>query len=158
MKTLRKMNEFIIINPDSKKHQKQLVELFAKAFPYPSYFEMHEEGLKRYIYNSHYDWESSRIGIIDGTIVSHFGIWNYNMRIGAARVKTAGIGAVITHGDFRKKGYLTKTARASIEAAKSADYDLSVLFGIPDFYHKLGYSRAWSESTYKISLAKTSLI
>ena len=147
------MNEFIITKPDPKKHKKQLVELFAKTFPYPSYFEMHEEGLKRYIYNSHYDWETSRIGVINDTIVSHFGIWDYNTRIGAARVRTAGIGAVITHGDFRKKGYLTKTARASIEAAKAAGYDLSVLFGIPDFYHKLDYSRAWSESTYKISLA-----
>ena len=145
-------NKLKITKPNKRKNKKELVELFAKSFPFPNYFEMHEEGLKRYFYNSHYDWETSRIGIIDDKIISHFGIWDYNTRIGSARIRTAGIGAVITHGDFRKKGYLTKTARATIEAMESAGYDISVLFGIPDFYHKLGYSRAWMETTHKISL------
>jgi len=145
-------NEIIITNPDKRKYKKQLVDLFAKTFPYPTYFEMHEEGLKRYIYNSHYDWEASRICLINDQIVSHFGVWDFNMRIGSARVKVGGIGAVSTHGDFRKKGYLTKTARAAIEAMRISGYDLSLLFGISNFYHKLGYSRAWSESDYKISI------
>ncbi len=145
-------NKLKITKPDKRKNKKELVELFAKSFPFPNYFEMHGEGLKRYFYNSHYDWETSRIGIIDDKIISHFGIWDYTTRIGSAQLRVAGIGAVITHGDFRKKGYLTKTALQSIEAAKVAGYDLSVLFGIPNFYHKLGYSRAWSHSSYKISL------
>ena len=145
-------NKLKITKPNKRKNKKELVELFAKSFPFPNYFEMHEEGLKRYFYNSHYDWETSRIGIIDDKIISHFGIWDYNTRIGSAHLRVAGIGAVITHGDFRKKGYLTKTALPCIEAAKVAGYDLSVLFGIPNFYHKLGYSRAWSHSSYKISL------
>jgi predicted acetyltransferase len=74
------------------------------------------------------------------------------MRLGKAKLRSAGIGAVLTHGEHRKHGYLSKTAVASLESAREAGYDFSILFGIPDFYHKFGYSRAWNNTHYKISL------
>ncbi|RLD08135.1 MAG: hypothetical protein DRI44_10205 [Chlamydiae bacterium] len=146
------MKEFIITRPDKNKHKKQLAQIFAMTFPNNNFYKMYHDALDRYFYNSHYDWENSRVGLVDGKIVSHFGIWDYQMRIGKAQLKTAGIGAVLTHYEHRKHGYLKGTATSSLAAAKEAGYDFSILFGIPDFYHKFGYSRAWNTSNYKISL------
>jgi len=146
------MKKFIITKPNPKKHKKQLAQIFAMTFPFPNYFKMYDHATERYFYHSHYDWENSRIGIIGEEIVSHFGVWNYQMRVGNARLKTAGIGAVLTHNNFRKHGYLTKTANAALESVKSAGYDFSILFGIRNFYHKFGYARAWNNSHYIISL------
>ena len=146
------MGKFVITKPDKKKHKKQLAQIFAMTFPMNNFYKMYHHALDRYFYNSHYDWENSRVGLIDGKIVSHFGFWNYQMRVGMAKLKTAGVGAVLTHGEHRKHGYLTKTATAALEAVKEAGYDFSVLFGIRNFYHKFGYCRAWSNSNYKISL------
>ena len=146
------MKKLIITKPDKKLHKEQLAQIFAMTFTNNNFYEMYHDALDRYIYNSHYDWENSRVGLIDGKIVSHFGIWDYQMRIGKARLRSAGIGAVLTHGEHRKHGYLKKTATASLESAKESGYDLSILFGISNFYHKFGYSRAWNETFYKFSL------
>jgi ribosomal protein S18 acetylase RimI-like enzyme len=99
---------------------------------------------------SHYDWRASRIGLLDGQLVTHFGVWDYQMRIGTARVRTGGIGAVATHGDFRKRGLMDRTARACVAAMRELGYDFSMLFGIDNFYHRFGYTRAWIESDYHL--------
>ena len=146
------MKKLIIAKPDKILHKEQLAQIFAMTFPMNNFYKMYHHALDRYFYNSHYDWENSRVGLIDGKIVSHFGFWNYQMRVGMAKLKTAGVGAVLTHGEHRKHGYLTKTATAALEAVKEAGYDFSILFGIPNFYHKFGYSRAWNNTHYKISI------
>jgi hypothetical protein len=48
---------------------------------------------------------------------------------------------------------MAATARASLEAMRAAGYDMSVLFGITDFYWRFGYVRAWSESNYFLATA-----
>ena len=43
------------------------------------------------IAHSHYDWQTSRIGTMDGDVVTHAGIYDLSMRIGSATVRTGGI-------------------------------------------------------------------
>jgi hypothetical protein len=75
------------------------------------------------------------------------------MRIGGALLRTGGIGSVATHGDYRKRGLMTEVGRASIEAMRQLGYDFSILFGIPNYYARFGYTRAWSDSDHNVSLA-----
>jgi hypothetical protein len=56
----------------------------------------------------------------------------------------AGIGSVVTHGNYRKKGLLRQTAHFALDALRESDYDISLLIGIPNFYEQFGYRRAWT--------------
>jgi predicted acetyltransferase len=131
--------------PDPRLHGEELIDLIAKSFG--SYFRMRDNCRKGYVLDSHYDWQASRIGLIDGRIVTHYGVWGYDMRIGAACVRVGGIGGVATHAGFRKRGLMAKTVAATIEAMSQVGYDMTVLFGIPDLYHRFGYVRAWPLSS-----------
>ena len=85
------MKELVITKPDKKRHKKQLAKIFAMTFPMNNYYEMYHHALDRYFYNSHYDWENSRVGLINNKIISHFGIWDYQMRLGKAQLRSAGM-------------------------------------------------------------------
>ncbi len=138
--------------PDRKKHGADTIDLIGKVFSgWRDYF-VFRDCLRNRIYHGHYDWEASRIGIIDGQVVTHWGVWGYDMRIGTARVRIGGIGVVATHKDFRKRGLMVKTACASIDAMRRMGYDMTILFGIDNFYHRFGYVRAWSEIEYCVKV------
>lgn len=142
-----------ILAPDRRKHGRELFDLLGKTFSGRGYFEFRDYCRDTYVHHSHYDWETSRIGLVDGRIVAHFGIWDYQMRIGTARVRTGGIGAVATHGDYRRRGLMRRLIPAALDAMRAAGYDMSVLFGIHDFYHKFGYVRAWPSTAHVVRLA-----
>ena len=143
---------FRVVAPDRRRHGEKMCDLVAKAFSSGGYFRFHEVCRTGYILNSHYDWAVSRIGLLGDRIATHYGVWNVRMRIGTAVVRVGGIGAVATDADCRKRGLMARTARASVRAMRDGGYDLSLLFGISDFYHRFGYTRAWSESDYIIGL------
>ena len=132
-----------LIAPTSAEHFDPLVDLFARTFsPYWTQVGYAREG---YIGHSPYDWEASRIGVVDGEIATHFGVWDYRMRIGGSLVRLAAIGAVATHEPHRKKGLMDRTARDCVDAMSEAGYDMSLLFGIPGFYQRFGYVCAFSQ-------------
>lgn len=86
--------------------------------------------------------------LVDHKVLSRLLVIDYQMRIGSAQVKMGGIGDVATKIEHRMKGYARKLMEDSVEYMKNKGYDVSVLFGIPDFYHKFGYSHCLPE--YKL--------
>ncbi len=64
---------------------------------------------------SHLDWTTSRIGCLDGEVVSVFGVYDISMRIGIARMRAAGFNLDATHPDHqgRAQELMKKTALAS---------------------------------------------
>jgi len=139
-----------VIAPDPRVHRDTLIDLVAKCFADETwgYYELREACRRVYVRHSHYDWEASRIGLLGDRLVAHFGVWKYQMRIGAARVQVGGVGAVATDGDFRKRGYMDLTTRASLDAMWSLGYDMTILFGVDHLYHRYGYVRAWTNTNY----------
>jgi predicted acetyltransferase len=75
------------------------------------------------------------------------------MRIGSARVRVGGIGAVSTHSDYRKRGYMEQTVQDTLTAMHERNYDMTLLFGIKNFYHKFGYVSAWADYTHFCEVA-----
>jgi len=146
----RHPDDLTFIRPDPKIHREAVFDLIAKVFAGREYWGMLAYCRNSYIDTSHYDWRGSTIGLLGDDVVTHWGVLGYRMRIGRARVRTAGVGVVATHGEHRRKGLMAATARAGCQAARAAGYDVSVLFGIPDFYHRFGYVRAWPERTYTV--------
>lgn len=100
--------------------------------------------------NSHYDWQSSRIAVLGNDLVSHWGVWSYNTRVGSARLKTGGVGAVATRDDQRQQGLMTQTGRHALTAMRQNGYDLSILHGYTQNYARFGYVRAWTYTDFEV--------
>jgi len=133
----------IVVPPDPRKHREEMFDLVSKTFSQGGYFDFMRYCRKGYIDHSNYSYAASRIGLMDGRIVTHWGVWDHRMRIGSAVVLVGGIGVVSTHGEYRKRGLMDRTARAGIEAMRQMGYDMTALLGISNFYHRFGYVR-WS--------------
>lgn len=142
-----------VLAPDIRRHHDALIDLLAKVFSQEGYFTFRDYCRLAYIDNSHYDWQASRIGVCDGQIVTHYGVWGYDMRLDGACVRAGGIGAVATHADYRKRGFMGQTIQASLQAMRAQGYDVSVLFGIDNFYHNYGYTRGWPERNFQVGIA-----
>jgi predicted N-acetyltransferase YhbS len=137
--------ELQVSAPNRENDVLKLTDLLCKTFSAGlGYWPAESAANNGYLLNSNYDWNASRIGKLGSEIVTHFGIWNFQIRVGRARVRVAGIGAVATHHYYRKKGLLRQTANAALTALAGSDYDISFLFGIPNFYEQFGYRRAWT--------------
>jgi hypothetical protein len=137
-----------ILAPELARDRVAIFDLTGKTFSHAGYWKWQERCRNGYFDHSHYDWQTSRIGLVGDVLATHFGVWDYQMRIGLATVRVGGIGAVATHNDYRKRGYMVQTGRESLDAQRTAGYDLTMLFGIRDFYHRFGYVRAWADSSW----------
>lgn len=143
----------ILTAPDAGKDRPEIFDLTAKCFGGHGYWNWLTTCRTWYFDHSHYDWTASRVGRIDGKMVTHWGTWGFDMRVGQCSVRVAGIGAVATDGSLRGRGLMARTAAAGIAGAAQAGYDMTLLYGINNFYHKYGYVRAWTQQGYKATVA-----
>ena len=143
-----------IIAPTRQRHLHAVSKLLTATFHRPEDSFTEEHIRQRYLTHSHYCWKASRIGLYGADIVTHFGVWDYQMAIGSARVRVGGIGAVATAADYRKRGFMALTAPASIAAMRAQGFHLSLLFGIDDFYHRFRYVPAWAEHVYIVETSE----
>jgi hypothetical protein len=137
-------------SPQNPDHLDALADMFGKTFS--GYWDRVEDSRPNYFGNRNYDWQASKIGLSDGQLVSHFGVWEYQMRIGASLVRMAGIGAVATLKTMRGQGLMMKTATACVDSLRENGYDISLLFGIPNFYHRFGYVVTYPEASFIVQL------
>lgn len=77
---------------------------------------------------------------VDDEVVSFLTVIDYEMRIGSAQVRMGGIGGVETKEKHRKKGYMRTLMEDTVAYMKHEGYDVSMLFGISNFYTKFGYA------------------
>lgn len=143
--------DVVVAAPERARHAEALADLFCKTFG--NYSEGIECLRERMRSDDFYDWRTSRIALAGDEVAGHFGVYRYSMRVGRARVLTAGIGGVATAVGLRRKGVMTRVATEAVRAARANGYDMSVLFGIRDLYHRFGYVSAWAETTHTAETA-----
>jgi predicted N-acetyltransferase YhbS len=143
---MKKTTSSYPISPaDPDRHLMAIAKIVSIAFANGEYIE---EIAQNYIGNCHYDWDVSRL-IWDGErLVHHWGVWGYAMRLESVQLQVAGVGAVATDDEYRKRGLMQQAALASFEAMRQKGYDLSILRG--RHYVKFGYARAWNYITYRL--------
>ena len=140
-----------VVPPDPKVHLPEMYEMCAKVFSQGlGFFGCRDWCEAAYIGNSHYDWNTATIGLLDGRIVTHFGVWGYVMRIGSAKVRATGVGLVATHADYRRRGLMTDTACGSIDLMRANGYDMCTVTGIAHYYDRFGFVPAWNVTEYAI--------
>jgi predicted acetyltransferase len=72
--------------------------------------------------------------------VCHLWVIDFTMRVGATVVRMAGIGGVHTEREHRKKGYMRHLIEDTVQYMIAEGHDVSMLFGIENFYTKFGYA------------------
>lgn len=88
--------------------------------------------------------------IDDETKAAHLWVFDLSMRIGSAEVRMAGIGDVYTERAHRMKGYMRHLYEDTVQYMIDGGYDVSMLFGIPNFYTKFGYAASLPKPTFTI--------
>ena len=78
--------------------------------------------------------------------VSTVTLREYRMRFGSTHLKMGGIAGVFTEEAHRNKGYSRHLMEDIMGYMNENRYDVSMLFGIPNFYHKFGYATVIPET------------
>lgn len=94
-----------------------------------------------------------RILKLNGRIVAGALIVDKKMRLGQSVLRCGGIADVATDPDWRHRGLGRRMMDHSIEFMTRQRYDVSLLFGIEDYYHKFGYRPAGCESHLTLALS-----
>lgn len=95
----------------------------------------------------------TRIEILhDGKSVSRLWIVDRHMRIGSAAVSVAGIAGVGTDRDHRMQGLALRVLRYGLRWMQQQQYDTSVLFGIENFYHRVGFATVFPEHGFAVDV------
>lgn len=95
--------------------------------------------------------EHTRIAVLDGEIAGALRLTTETMRVGEARLKVGGLGWVATAPRHRHRGVCTQLLHGTLRYMYEHRYHVSMLFGIPNFYHRFGY--ATTLANYTITLA-----
>ena len=95
------------------------------------------------------DWRKVEI-LLEGTSVSRLWIVDRDMRIGAAVLKTAEIAGVVTDREHRKRGLALRVLKRSIQLMQDEQYDASLLYGIQDFYHRVGFATCFADHSFSV--------
>lgn len=95
---------------------------------------------------------------LEGVKKSVSGLWivDHQMRVGSVTLRMAGVAGVSTNDQHRKKGYSRRVITRSVEYMREDGYDVSMLFGIRNFYPKFGY--AATPFDYRVELAAKSAL
>ncbi len=133
------------IIPPPRDRAEELYDLTGKVFG--DYYQWTHFARDNYFGNSTYDWDVSRVAEAKGELIAHAGVWDYTVRVGRARLRTGAIGAVVTHGDFRKRGLMARVFGDVVPAMRADGYDITLLYGISNFYHRFGFVQAWPNTT-----------
>ena len=94
--------------------------------------------------------------LVDGQSASWTDLPYYRMRLGRAVLSVGGVAGVFTKPEHRMKGYSSRVLRRCVKVMTADGLDVSLLFGIPNYYHKFGYRTALAD--YEFAVAARTLI
>jgi len=88
--------------------------------------------------------------LLDGSPVSWIHVNDFEVKVGGGYLKMGGLGGVGTLEEHRMKGYSRQVIERSISYMTENGYDISMLYGIPDYYSRWGFASTLPD--YKITM------
>lgn len=143
-----------IIAPDRATHGETIYTLFEME-ERPDTFQWRAGRLA----HSHVDWDTSRIGTVNETgaerVVSAMHVYDMTMRIGCARIRTAGFNCEVTHPAFmdQRMVLIERTVTSSLAAMNSPGYELAISFDDEAFWYKHGFVFGWRALQWHVDVA-----
>lgn len=102
------------------------------------------------------DRKDYRCLTVDSRVASFLDINPRLTYVGRSLLKVAGIGGVCTDPAFRDKGLSRSLFKDTVRFLEDEGYDLSILYGIPDYYHKYGFEVVMPRD-HAVSVARVEL-
>jgi predicted N-acetyltransferase YhbS len=87
-----------------------------------------------------FTYDKHHILIADHQVVSHVEIGEYTLLVAGVPLKVAGVGQVCTALPYQGMGLNARLFRACMDAIRQSGAPLALLDGIPDYYHRFGFS------------------
>ncbi|MCC6145749.1 MAG: GNAT family N-acetyltransferase [Candidatus Hydrogenedentes bacterium] len=100
--------------------------------------------------------EHTRVALWRGNLAGTLRINTETIRIGEARLKMGGFGYVATSPDYRHKGIGRALMLDGLAYMAQHNYHVSMLFGIPNFYHRFGFCTTLSEYATTVDVLEAS--
>jgi predicted acetyltransferase len=100
--------------------------------------------------------EHTRIALMADEIVGALRFTTDTIRIGEARLKMGGLGCVTTAGNHRHAGVARQLISDALRGMRDEKYHVSMLFGIPNFYHRFGFATTLAEYSAIVPLYELS--
>ena len=116
-----------------------IADMLGRSFE-RGYQTMWEQAQRAHSTSPYFHPKYTRLAVMDGEIVGHVRIQPNVFKLGDARLWVAGIGDVATHLAHRKKGIARALMNEAVEFMEKEEFDISILFGIPNFYHRFGFA------------------
>lgn len=146
------MSELVIRGAENTEETRQAVELMAKAqwnyFDAIQWMESTGDGYPGYAR------EHTRTAWQNGELVGALRLTTDTIRIGEARLKMGGLGWVTTAPHRRHQGIARELISDTLHYMKSHGYHVAMLFGIPNFYHRFGFTTTLADYFTTVSVAE----
>jgi predicted acetyltransferase len=97
--------------------------------------------------------EHCRMAYAEGALAGALRMRAATIRIGRARLKMGGIGWVSTLPAFRKQGVCTALVEDALAYMHAQDYHVSMLFAMPNLYHRYGFTVTLPDYTVSVEAA-----
>ncbi len=139
MKRKQSLSEFVVRGVQSEGELRAANDLMAKT-QLPNYWDSLGwlesagplwAGVKR---------EHTRIALDDAELVGALRLTPLTLRIGRARLRAVGIGWVSTPPAQRNRGICSALMRDALDCTRNSGAAFSLLYGIPNLYHRFGYA------------------
>ena len=146
------MAELVVRGAESAEETRQANELMAKAqwnyFDAIRWMENTGDGYPGYAR------EHTRMAWLHGELAGALRLTTDTIRIGEARLKMGGLGWVTTASHHRHQGVARELIGDALHYMKSHGYHVAMLFGIPNFYHRFGFTTALAEYSTTVTVAE----
>jgi len=88
-----------------------------------------------------YDFELTRVAVLDGELIAYLRAAPRIICIGGARVRMGGLAEVCTLKAYRNRGIATHLLREMIDLLNERGFPVSMLYGNAGFYGRVGWER-----------------
>lgn len=140
-----------IKNIQTEEDLQQASEIFARCFSMGNSYYEHLKKIHCYLkHNPCYDPENSWLLEKDGSLIGEAFITIRPIRVGKAILRIGGIGGVCTEPSFRNQGYNKMLMKHCVKCMEQIGLDISLLDGIPNYYHRYGYAEVMPN--YQVSI------
>jgi predicted acetyltransferase len=96
--------------------------------------------------------EYTRIVRMGEEVAAALRVTSDTIRIGEARLHMGGFGWIATAANHRNKGLASALIGDTLRFMREGSFHVSMLFGIPNFYHRFGFHTTLAEYTTKIDV------
>ena len=139
----------------SGQDQRIAKELFASCFSaHDSYFNHYQSLEKQLKFNPELKSKNYWLIFQGEQLIGATQIFILPIRVGISTLEIGGIGGVCTLPEFRKQGFNEALLNHCLDQMKKLNLDLTMLGGIPNYYHRYGYVPIFPNYQFKVQTRK----